>query len=359
MSGRDILIVTGNDVRALLDGAEGRIIEAVRRAYIAHARGDSALPHSTFLTFPGNIRDRIIALPAYLGGNVDAAGVKWVASFPGNVTRGIDRASAVIVLNSMQTGRPNVLLEGSLINAKRTAASAAPAASTLHEPLVDRLAVIGCGVINFEIVRFLLASFPALGNVIAFDVDRRRALRFAEACRQLPARVDARVVDDIDAALGAAPLISLATTATVPHISGLAECEPGATILHVSLRDLSPEAVLSAMNVVDDVDHVLRANTSVHLTEQRVGNRAFIAATLGELLLGDVRLDEDRASPLVFSPFGLGVLDVAVGKLVHDLAIERGLGTVVEDFIPENWTEPAERPAVGPRTLHQNVNLQP
>ncbi|MBN1237631.1 MAG: 2,3-diaminopropionate biosynthesis protein SbnB [Gammaproteobacteria bacterium] len=353
-----MLIVTGREVRALLDGAEGRIIDAVRRAYITHARHDSALPHSTFLTFPNNPHDRIIALPAYLGGGCNTAGVKWVASFPGNVARGVERASAVVVLNSMETGRPRVVLEGSLINAKRTAASAALAALTLHEPFVERVAVIGCGVINFEVVRFLLASFPALACVVAYDLDPRRSKRFAEQCRQLPNPPDVRTAEDVDAALGAAPLISLATTATVPHIADLSACEPGATILHVSLRDLSPEAILSATNVVDDVDHVLRAATSVHLAEQRTGHRDFIAGTLGDLLLGTLRLD-DRESPAVFSPFGLGVLDVAVGSLVHDLARERGLGTVIGDFLPEPWDERVESPIAGHRTVHAGLNLQP
>ena len=34
----------------------------------------------------------------------------------------------------------------------------------------------------------------------------------------------------------------------------------------------------------------------------------------------------------IFSPFGLGVLDVAVGKWLYDLAVERGLQIEVPDF---------------------------
>ena len=64
----DIAILRGSEVRAVLAGRELELIQAVRIAYETHGDGDSSLPHSTFVQFPGQPQDRIIALPAYLGG---------------------------------------------------------------------------------------------------------------------------------------------------------------------------------------------------------------------------------------------------------------------------------------------------
>ena len=57
-------------------------------------------------------------------------------------------------------------------------------------------------------------------------------------------------------------------------------------MLHVSLRDLSPEILLASANIVDDVDHCLKADTSPHLAEQRTGNRDFMTGTLHDVLAG-------------------------------------------------------------------------
>src|SRR3954453_8255505 len=100
-----MLVLRYNDVREILDGQEERVLEAVRRAYVLHAEGRTEVPHSVFLRFPGEGSERIIGLPAYLGGETATAGMKWVASFPANTEHGMPRASAVVVTNSVRTGR--------------------------------------------------------------------------------------------------------------------------------------------------------------------------------------------------------------------------------------------------------------
>jgi N-[(2S)-2-amino-2-carboxyethyl]-L-glutamate dehydrogenase len=334
----DILILKGRDVQTLLEDRENELLETVRRAYLAHAHGESCLPHSTFLNFRNEPRSRIIAMPAYLGEGFDVAGIKWIGSFPNNVQHGMDRASAVVILNSPLTGTPLAIIEGSVPSAKRTAASAALAARTLHPaPLEGSVGLIGCGLINFEILRFLHATLPGARRFAVFDLSRQRAEAFKDVCLNKFGDISVEIAADVTSVLAGCSLISVATTAVKPHLADLSPCVPGTTILHISLRDVTPEVVLSCDNVVDDVDHVCRAQTSVHLAKQLTGKDDFIRCTLSDVLLGQAPPRRDPESVLLFSPFGLGVLDLAVSELVYKLAREQGRGVIIDSFLPDSW----------------------
>jgi ornithine cyclodeaminase len=337
----EILIVRGEEAVSALKGQETRVMELVREAYEAQLRGNTALPQSSFLRFPepGRERNRIIALPAYLGEGFDMAGIKWISSFPGNLERGIERASAALILNDAETGRPLALLESSVISAARTAASAALAAGVLHRNRdLTRCGLIGCGLINHEITRYLLAVFPRLETLVLHDSDPERAALFGRQCQRLSPRLRAEVAERVEDVL-AEELVSFATTAGTPHISDVSMCPPGATLLHISLRDLAPEVILAADNVVDDVDHVCRAQTSIHLTEMQTGNRDFVRCTLAEITSGTAAARPDPERITVFSPFGLGILDIAVGQLVYTRVRDAGGGLRVDSFFPRPWLD--------------------
>lgn len=344
MRNDDLLILRGIEVHTLLAGRELELIHIIRTAYIAHRQGDSSLPHSTFLSFPGEQVNRIIALPAYIGKEFGVAGIKWIASFPGNLDKGIDRASAVVILNSPLTGRPEAILEGSIISAKRTAASAALAAQCLlNANRLNCVGMIGCGLINFEIARFLLTVFPNINALVVYDKEINRANHFKIKCKQTIFGIEVDIAKNVETVLRGSSLVSIATTAVNPHISALSECSPGSTILHISLRDLSPEVILACDNVVDDIDHVCRAQTSVHLAEQQIGNRDFIRCNLADILTSAAPARKAADSIVVFSPFGLGILDIAVSKFVCNLALHHNQGEVIKSFLPISWVENNER----------------
>jgi 2,3-diaminopropionate biosynthesis protein SbnB len=330
----DVLVLGWEDVAAMLAGREAELIDVVGRAYMAHRDGKSSLPHSSFLRFPDNERDRIIALPAFLADGFDIAGLKWVSSFPGNLAQGIPRASAALILNDARTGVPQAILEGSLISARRTAASAALGARVLLEGQdPGRVGLIGTGVINLEIARFLGTAIGARSFLLQ-DLDAARARSFAASLGSELGDVKAEVAGSAEEVLASCPLVSFATTATRPYVNDLSVCPAGAVLLHISLRDIAPEAILACDNVVDDVDHVCRERTSVHLAEQESGGRGFIRCVLADILKGDAPARRGDGSIAVFSPFGLGVLDIAVGKLVLESARACGRGTTIASFLP-------------------------
>ncbi|MEU4781659.1 2,3-diaminopropionate biosynthesis protein SbnB [Micromonospora sp. NPDC023633] len=329
-----MLIIGHAVVRDVLDGDEARVIDLVRQAYLLHEQGRTSVPHSVFLRFPENARNRIIGLPAYLGADPPAAGMKWISSFPANIERGLDRASAAIVLNSLETGQPEALIEGSVISARRTAASAALAAQLLTaDRHPDGLALIGCGLINQQVLRFLAVALAPPGSLVLHDSDPGRAEAFAARAAALLPGTTISVVASAEEALAAHRLVSIATTASEPHLE-LTACRPGSVVLHLSLRDLHPRAVLAARNVVDDPDHVCRERTSLHLAEQLTGGRDFIHTTIGRLAGGAALPPADVPGPVVVSPFGLGVLDIALAEHVRRSAARRGLGVRIDDFTP-------------------------
>ena len=334
MAGNDLTVIGAADVQAVLEGREALVLKAVQKAYETHARGASSLPHSSFLRFPDSDKDRIICLPAYLGDDYQLAGVKWIASMPDNVARGIERASAVVILNDRLTGQPKAVMEGSIISKQRTAASAALASKVLASGEPDAIGFVGCGPINIAVAQFLVASWPDVTRFIAFDLDPARAEVFGKAITALQPGMEFSVAASLEELLSRCPMVAFGTTAIKPYIDDLDACPAGATILHVSLRDLSADAILSNHNVVDDLDHVNRAATSIHLASEQAGNTDFVHSSLGDILLGRAKLPERDERKIIFSPFGLGVLDLAVADLVRKQIAKDGGGTVVESFLP-------------------------
>ncbi|MFG2822957.1 2,3-diaminopropionate biosynthesis protein SbnB [Kitasatospora sp. NPDC048365] len=328
-------VIGGAEVQNALEGRHKEIADIIESAYLLHGRGDTVNPPSYFLRFPDRPSSRIIALPASVGGEFGVDGIKWISSFPDNVVAGIPRASAVLILNDRTTGYPVACLESSIISATRTASSAALAADrlTAGRERPRRIGFVGTGLIARHIHAHLLGTgweFDAAG---IFDLSAQHAAGFADYLGRTSGSAGITVHESAESLIRGSDLVVFATVAGTPHVHDPAWFEHNPLVLHVSLRDLAPEVVLAAANVVDDVEHCLKADTSLHLAEQRLGHREFVDATLYDVLTGDWTPPTDR--PVVFSPFGLGVLDLALGKHVLETARAAGSGTVVDGFFHE------------------------
>ena len=142
-----------------------------------------------------------------------------------------------------------------------------------------------------------------------------------------------RVCDSAEGLIRSSDLVVFATVAGQPHVGEVSWFGHNPVVLHVSLRDLAPQILLASTNIVDDVEHCLKADTSPHLVEQLTGSRDFLAGTLDDVMAGRVKVPADR--PVIFSPFGLGVLDLAVGKYVYDQVASSGDLQVIDDFFHE------------------------
>lgn len=274
----------------------------IETAYRLHGQGAIVNPDSCFLRLPGQPPSRIIALPASVRGDVLVHGMKWVSSFPGNVTAGLPRASAVVILNDTESGYPFACLEGSIISAARTAASAALAARTLSEKRGAHpasIGFIGAGLIARYIHSYLAGNGLKFDKLGVYDLSIASVAGFTE---YLAKTEDGQIVKygTAESLIRSSDLIVFATVAAEPHIHAPDWFAHNPLVLHISLRDLSPNIIVNSYNVVDDIEHCLKAGTSPHLAEQQVRNRGFI-----------------------------GILDLTVAKYVYDrIAAEGDLLTI-------------------------------
>lgn len=328
MPDSELTIIPGTTVRQILEGEEDLVLSAVRGAYLAHGTGRTRAPGTQPLYANGG---RFFAMPASIDGARPVIGVKWVASFVANLANGGERASATLILNDAATGRPVAVVDGTLISAKRTAAGAAIALQLITPAdAMPSVALVGCGPINYEIFRFI-AHLYRVPRVYLVDLDRGRAEAFAE---RLPGVTP--ILATLEEVLESADVVSIATNATTPHIGSIPMRR--FTILHVSLRDLAPSVIASSINIVDDIEHVCSARTSVHLAEMETGHRDFIHATIPALLAGTSRYEPAQV-PTIVSPFGMAILDLAVLREVIARANGQDGIVRVENFRGGVWAD--------------------
>ena len=331
----ELSVINGKTVSDIVRAHRAECIDVVEHAYLAHAKGQCINPHSYFLRFPEKPDCRIIALPAFVGDGFAVAGLKWIASYPSNVQKGFPRASAVLILNSYETGYPFAILESSIISAARTAASAALAAYWLNgqSRKAQTLGIVGTGFIARYVYDFLVDTGWAIKEVRLYDKEPAESEKFKSTVCRGEQHSSITVVPHVTDLLTASDLVVFTTVASTPHIADQWLFDHNPLVLHVSLRDLAPEILLRSQNVVDDVEHVMTANTSPHLAEQVSGNRNFVTGTLAEVIQGQKSVNRSR--PIIFSPFGMGILDVALGKWVYDQAVAAGEGQRISDFFFE------------------------
>jgi 2,3-diaminopropionate biosynthesis protein SbnB len=326
-------VVPGVAIKTILEESRAASIDIIARTYLEHDAGKAINPASCFLRFPDAPANRFIALPASIASDHSVAGIKWIGSYPGNINEGLPRASAILVLNDPTNGYPYALLEGAMISAARTAASAVLGAFWLRgrDRMCDTLSIIGAGVIARTILEMFVADEWQFRQVKVHDLDAGSCEALGSLARSQH-RLQARAADGLADALRG-DVVVFATNAGTPHVNPPLSFVPGQVILNISLRDLAPELVVGAQNVFDDVGHCMTANTSPHLAEQKYGHRDFVTGTIAQVMRGEAPVTRDR--PVIYSPFGMGILDLALGKAIFDIALTRGVASEVPGFFGE------------------------
>ena len=293
-----------------------RALEAVRDAFIAHARGEWTMPPKVYVTnYPaGDFR----AMPALGGGH---ALLKWVTSFPGNPARGLPTVSGVVLISDAETGELRAVLDAGSVTALRTGAAAVLAAETLGRSGARSAAVIGAGVNGQAAARTFLARGQ---NVSIFDVDESRAQVAA-------AELGADVAPSLEQALAA----DLVVTVTPGHVVLLAagSLQVGQ---HVSLMGADgpgkaemATAEFERVHVFcDDWEQASHGGELAHAVEAGVLGEADVTQ-LGAVLAGTAEGRRDDDEITVFDSTGLAIQDLAIAlAALEQIDDVPGLGTL-------------------------------
>lgn len=298
----------------------GFAYESVMGALLVHASGDFVQPPKPFVR-PGGAaeeyrRGALIGMPAYLGGGFSVLGAKLITGFPINVTRGMPRASGVIVLFDTTTGVPVAILDCRTISARGTAAIASICVDYLGPKANLRVAVLGAGPIAHETVISLFVTKPRpIDSMLIFDPVGDRARAIVEAVSPFT-DVPVELAPSAEHCLANANVVIAATTGAKAYVqpNWLSD---SLLIVALSSDDFVPETILSADKLICD-DFVQNNQEDMlfpRLVKSGAIGRDRLYGDLGQIVAGRIAGRENRERIFV-NPTGMAIQDLAIAARV-------------------------------------------
>lgn len=323
--------------------------------------GENGNSHGCMVTFPDepefpnmpkNAPDRrFMAMPAYVGGKFDIAGMKWYGSNVENREKGLPRSILMVMLNNKDTGAPLSLMSANLLSAYRTAAVPGVGVKNLAVKDAKVLGIVGPGVINCTNIETFAALRPTLDTLKIkgrgkASIDRCIAY-VKEKCPQFTNII---VCDTLEECVRDSDILSFATS--TPMGSGRSTypkvekewIKPGALFCLPGSCDFDDEFITSgeAKLVVDniklyeawaveypyptyDIVYIL-GSLFMDLVHDGKLDKSQIH-DLGAILNGKIPGRESDDQIILYSVGGMPVEDVAWGKEVYDYAMKNGIGT--------------------------------
>jgi 2,3-diaminopropionate biosynthesis protein SbnB len=301
----------------------------IKKAIACLGNHEFSQPIKPFLRYR-DMGNRIIAMPAFIGGDFNLSGIKWIASFPKNIDRNIQVAHSVSILNDADTGAPFCTINTSLISTIRTVSvSALMIEKNLRDKEEQNQFIVGiCGFgpvgqMHAEMIADLLDD--KLSELRIFDI---RPVNLSA----VPPAIKDKVVltDSYEKAFSGADIFIAATMSAEPYI-GL-EPHPGSLHLNISLRDYQAEFMNDVdIMIVDDWKEVCRENTDIERMYLHEGLREDDTFNLVDLFAGDREVTFGPSDVVMFNPMGMAIFDIAIGYHFFQKATERKIGIQLED----------------------------
>ncbi|EKS7869205.1 2,3-diaminopropionate biosynthesis protein SbnB [Bacillus bombysepticus] len=303
-------------------------INVISKAVKSLDSEDFSQPIKPYLRFddPAN---RIIAMPAYIGGEFKVSGIKWIASFPKNIEKGIQRAHSVTILNDAMTGKPFATLNTAMVSVIRTASVTGLMIrefAKLRDLNNVKVGIIGFGPIgqmHLKMVTALLGD--KIESVYLYDINGIKDELIPEKIYSKTQKVNA-----YEEAYNDADIFITCTVSAEGYIDK--KPKDGALLLNVSLRDFKPDILEYTKSlVVDNWEEVCREKTDVERMHLERGLQKEDTVSIADVVIRGALQNFPYDKAILFNPMGMAIFDVAIAAYYYQRAREKEIGVLLED----------------------------
>ncbi|WP_419787700.1 ornithine cyclodeaminase family protein [Pseudodesulfovibrio sp.] len=155
-----------------------KIMDCVEEGFTTLGRGEGELPPKIGIHPRENAF--IHAMPCYLGGKTDRAGIKCVSAYPANPAKGLPYIAGLMLLLDPETGLPQAVMDAGWVTAWRTGAASGVYARHFGNPATKTISMIGTGTQARLNLLALREVFPQLASVRCFNIREKSARTFME-----------------------------------------------------------------------------------------------------------------------------------------------------------------------------------
>ena len=304
---------------------------------------------SPFPEMPVNGPDRrFMAMPAYLGGKFDMAGVKWYGSNVENKEKGLPRSVLMLVLNDKDTGAPLAFMSANILSAYRTGAVPGVGFKYFAKEDAKTIGIIGPGVMSKTALAAAIAVRPTLETVKVKGRGKASLNKFIEHVKKTYPKLKVYAVDSIEEAVRDADIVSVSTSSPTgnpdlyPYIAE-EWIKPGAIIESTAALRFDDDFIINrARTVTDNImlyeawEEEMKPNAYNTVPIPAVHVEDLIAEgkmkseqidDLGDVLLGKIPVKRKEDEIVIYSVGGMPTEDVAWGTMVYRNALKKGIGT--------------------------------
>lgn len=333
MSKADIIFLNNKAMAELGASDMEAVIKDVERVYVLNNDGDVIAPGKCVMRWGQTVEDentlgRINAMPGYIGGEYDMAGIKWIGSGPQNYKKGLPRASVTIILNDPDTKLPLCVADGTEVSTMRTGASGGVAVKYLAKSDAKIMTICGAGAQAPTQLEAALIGRPTINTVYVYDIRPENAERFAKATMEKYPNIKAIPVSDIETAVRESDIVDCVTLASEPFIKG-EWLKKGALVMNMADYEVDNECVKRASKVVVDywenVKHRMISTVALMWRDGLFKDEE-LHAELGEIVKGTKAPRENDDEIIYFNAVGAGIMDIAVTARCYKNAIRAGKG---------------------------------